>query len=82
MISVGWGEISLTGNEISNLLQLFKQKVKAGIKTEEGQRGSLWQRYIGEEEFTGFNGWLTIADKEEGGTQDNPSILNWVKLGG
>lgn len=41
MISVGWGEISLTGNEINNLLQLFKQKVNAGIKTEEGQRGSL-----------------------------------------
>lgn len=39
MLSVGWGEISLTGRPIRNLLQLFKQKVmKAEIKTIEGQR--------------------------------------------
>lgn len=56
MLSVRWGEISLTGRPIRNLLQLFKQKVmKAEIKTIEGQRRGLRQRYMTEEEFTGFN---------------------------
>ena len=64
-------------------MQLFKQKVlKAGIKVVEGQRRGLWQKYMTKEEFRGFNDWLNIADKDEGGTQVNPSVLNWVKLGG
>lgn len=73
----------MTENPIRNLLQLFKQKVtKAAIKTVEGHREALWQRYMTEEEFTGFNDWFNVADRGEGITQDNPSVLNWVKLGG